>query len=51
MASVEEIDELNILQATLLAMQRAVNGLAIQPDEFNRRKLPPQITYSCSGHY
>jgi ribonuclease HII len=33
MASVEEIDELNILQATLLAMQRAVNGLAIQPDE------------------
>jgi ribonuclease HII len=34
MASVEEIDELNILQATLLAMQRAVNGLAIQPDEF-----------------
>ena len=32
-ASVEEIDELNILQATLLAMQRAVHGLAIQPDE------------------
>jgi ribonuclease HII len=28
-----EIDELNILQATLLAMQRAVNGLHIQPDE------------------
>lgn len=32
-ASVEEIDELNILQATLLAMQRAVAGLHIQPDE------------------
>jgi ribonuclease HII len=32
-ASVEEIDELNILQATLLAMQRAVKGLHIQPDE------------------
>jgi ribonuclease HII len=32
MASVEEIDEFNILQATLLAMQRAVNGLAIRPD-------------------
>jgi len=32
-ASVEEIDELNILQATLLAMQRAVNGLSIYPDE------------------
>ena len=30
-ASVEEIDEFNILQATLIAMQRAVNGLAIQP--------------------
>ena len=32
-ATVEEIDKLNILQATLLAMQRAINGLAIQPDE------------------
>ncbi|WP_292434183.1 ribonuclease HII [Methylobacter sp.] len=32
-ASVEEIDELNILKATLLAMQRAVKGLPIQPDE------------------
>ncbi len=32
-ASVAEIDELNILQATLLAMQRAVAGLHIQPDE------------------
>ncbi len=32
-AGVDEIDELNILQATLLAMQRAVNGLPIQPDE------------------
>ncbi len=32
-ASVEEIDQLNILQATLLAMQRAVTSLGIQPDE------------------
>ncbi len=32
-ASVEEIDRLNILQATLLAMQRAVTGLGILPDE------------------
>jgi len=31
-ASVEEIDRLNILQATLLAMQRAVAGLAVRPD-------------------
>jgi len=32
MASVEEIDRLNILQATLLAMQRAVQGLGMKPD-------------------
>jgi ribonuclease HII len=32
-ASVEEIDRLNILQATMLAMQRAVEGLGIRPDE------------------
>jgi ribonuclease HII len=30
-ASVEEIDRLNILQATLLAMQRAVDGLRLLP--------------------
>lgn len=32
-ATVEEIDDLNILQATLLAMQRAVGGLALRPAE------------------
>ena len=32
-ATVEEIDRLNILQATLLAMQRAVLALAPPPDE------------------
>lgn len=31
-ASVEEIDHINILQASLLAMQRAVAGLAIRPE-------------------
>lgn len=31
MASVEEIDRLNILQATMLAMQRAVRGLRLKP--------------------
>lgn len=31
-ASPKEIDEINILHATMLAMQRAVNGLHIQPD-------------------
>jgi ribonuclease HII len=30
-ASVEEIDQMNILQATLLAMQRAVAGLRLRP--------------------
>ena len=31
LASVEEIDRLNILQATMLAMQRAVAGLSLRP--------------------
>lgn len=31
-ASVAEIDQLNILQASMLAMQRAVEGLSVQPD-------------------
>jgi ribonuclease HII len=33
LASVEEIDEINILQASLLAMQRAVLGLSTAPTE------------------
>jgi ribonuclease HII len=32
-ATVEEIDTLNILQASLLAMQRAVAGLTLMPSE------------------
>ena len=31
-ASEKEIDELNILQATFLAMKRAVEGLSVKPD-------------------
>lgn len=31
-ASVEEIDSLNILHASMLAMQRAVEGLSVAPD-------------------
>lgn len=31
-ASVKEIDEINILQATILAMKRAVDGLSVKPD-------------------
>lgn len=44
-----EIDEINILQATLLAMQRAIDGLSVRPDfaliDGNRQKdfgLPVQ---------
>jgi ribonuclease HII len=42
-ASVEEIDAINILQATLLAMKRAVEGLATMPDEVlvDGLHLPP----------
>uniref|UniRef100_UPI00257E5E61 ribonuclease HII n=1 Tax=Acinetobacter sp. UBA6571 TaxID=1945951 RepID=UPI00257E5E61 len=32
-ASAAEIDEINILQDSLLAMRRAVEGLSIQPDQ------------------
>jgi len=31
-AEIEEIDDINILHASLLAMRRAVEGLSIQPD-------------------
>lgn len=41
-ASVDEIDKLNILQASLLAMTRAVEGLHIQPEHVlvDGNKLP-----------
>ncbi len=46
-ASVEEIDELNILRATLLAMKRAVEGLDPQPTHVrvdgNRAPVLPGI--------
>ncbi len=32
-ANIEEIDQLNILHATMLAMRRAVSGLTITPEE------------------
>ena len=41
-ASEQEIDEINILQATFLAMQRAIDQLAVKPDlaliDGNRQK-------------
>lgn len=41
-ATVEEIDRINILQASLLAMTRAVDGLARRPDRFlvDGRQVP-----------
>ncbi len=48
-ASVEEIDSVNILNATFLAMQRAVEGLKIQPQlaliDGNRK--PKGLTIPC----
>ena len=49
-ASAQEIDEINILQATMLAMQRAVQGLDLAPHEVlvdgNRAPDLPQ-TVQC----
>ena len=44
-ASVEEIDELNILNATYLAMKRAVEGLGLTPDLalIDGNRLPPEL--------
>lgn len=44
-ASVEEIEELNILQATFLAMTRAVEGLCVKPDLtlVDGNRVPPQL--------
>lgn len=50
-ASVDEktIDEINILQATYLAMSRAVAGLKITPDLclIDGNRQPPQIQQTC----
>ncbi len=45
-ASIEEIDELNILHASMLAMQRAVAGLAVVPDEalIDGNRVPKGLT-------
>ena len=44
-ASVEEIEEYNILNATYLAMTRAVQGLTITPDLalIDGNRIPPQL--------
>lgn len=44
-ASVEEIDRLNILHATMLAMRRAVEALNVRPDEVivDGNRVPPGL--------
>jgi len=44
-ATVEEIDRLNILQATFLAMRRALTALAVRPERVlvDGNKLPPGL--------
>lgn len=44
-ASVEEIDTLNILQATFLAMRRAVGALSVRPEHalIDGNKVPPGL--------
>ncbi|MBR2338551.1 MAG: ribonuclease HII [Clostridia bacterium] len=50
-ASVEEIEELNILQATFLAMRRAVDMLSVTPDRIliDGNRVPPEL--SATGRY
>ncbi|MDW5417118.1 ribonuclease HII [Iodobacter sp. CM08] len=45
-ASIEEIDELNILHASMLAMQRAVAGLSVVPTEalIDGNRVPKGLT-------
>ena len=46
-----EIDELNILQATFLAMRRAVEGLNIQPEKIivDGNQIPKGISIACEA--
>lgn len=50
-ASHEEIDELNILQASLLAMRRAVEQLSIQPEHVlvDGNKVPQGLVMTCDA--
>ncbi len=49
--SAAEIDELNILQASLLAMRRAVEKLSIQPEHLlvDGNKVPTGLAMSCDA--
>ena len=47
-ASVDEIDSINILQASLLAMRRAVEALGMEPEEVCVDGLhTPQVAFKC----
>lgn len=48
-ASVAEIESLNILHATMLAMKRAVLGLTIAPNEvlIDGNRVPPELPYAA----
>lgn len=49
-ATAEEVDKLNIHHASLLAMQRAIQTLPIQPDNvWVDGKFIPDIPYSCQA--
>ncbi|WP_104472996.1 ribonuclease HII [Acinetobacter indicus] len=50
-ASPAEIDELNILQASLLAMRRAVEALQLQPDQVlvDGNKIPQGLNMPCEA--
>lgn len=50
-ASAAEIDEHNILQASLLAMRRAIEALDIQPDHVlvDGNKIPQGLAMSCDA--
>ena len=47
----DEIDRVNIRNASLLAMERAVDGLEMDPDLclIDGRDVPPGFGVSCSG--
>lgn len=50
-ASVDEIDELNILHASLLAMERAVAGLPVAPDHvlIDGNKIPKNLAIPATA--
>lgn len=49
-AEVEEIDRINILQASLLAMQRAIKALKVKPDHIQvDGKFCPKVNYSIEA--